>query len=328
MNMPGMDGVTVLARVRDLAPDTVRLMLTGDADQRTAMQAVNQGQIFRFLVKPCPSEELVQAIAAAQRQYHLATVERDLLQRTLAGSVHVLIEILGMIDPRSFGRSQGMRERIRRMGAQLGIADTWEVEIAAMLANLGSVTVPPMVTARLHAGEELSPAEREMVDRIPETGARLLASIPRLEGVAAIVRYQRKRWDGGGLPADHVAGPAIPLGARALALLIDFDQLLADGLDPATALGVLRGRAGQHDPAALAALAAGLPQGSQEQRALHQVQLAQLRPGMRLRADIETANGQKLVIAGHLITPTLIDRLHNFARVTTLREPFTVETTG
>ena len=53
MRMPGMDGVELLAKVREIAPDTVRMMLTGNADQQTALEAVNQGHIFRFMTKPC-----------------------------------------------------------------------------------------------------------------------------------------------------------------------------------------------------------------------------------------------------------------------------------
>lgn len=58
MRMPVMDGVQFLSRVRDIAPETVRMMLTGNADQQTAIIAVNEGNIFRFLTKPCPPDVL------------------------------------------------------------------------------------------------------------------------------------------------------------------------------------------------------------------------------------------------------------------------------
>src|ERR1700733_8122058 len=49
MRMPGMDGIQLLTRIKQVAPESVRIMLTGNADQQTAMNAVNEGNIFRFL---------------------------------------------------------------------------------------------------------------------------------------------------------------------------------------------------------------------------------------------------------------------------------------
>ena len=95
MRMPGMDGIETLKRIRDLAPDTVRIMLTGNADQQTAIEAINQGSIFRFYTKPCSQEQLEAGLEAALGQYRLVTAERELLESTLAGSIKVLVEEIG-----------------------------------------------------------------------------------------------------------------------------------------------------------------------------------------------------------------------------------------
>src|SRR5690349_3314098 len=94
MQMPEMNGVQFLAKVRESAPDIVRMMLTGNADQATAMEAVNQGNIFRFLNKPCTVDRLADALNAGVRQHQLITAERDLLENTLRGSIKVLTDIL------------------------------------------------------------------------------------------------------------------------------------------------------------------------------------------------------------------------------------------
>jgi serine phosphatase RsbU (regulator of sigma subunit)/DNA-binding NarL/FixJ family response regulator len=65
IRMPGMDGVEFLARVRQDAPDAVRLILTGDAHGENAIEAINQGHVFSFLTKPCGKDELAKAITAA-----------------------------------------------------------------------------------------------------------------------------------------------------------------------------------------------------------------------------------------------------------------------
>ena len=79
MRMPGMDGVEFLAWARAQHPDTVRIMLTGNADQGTAMAAVNKGAIFRFLTKPCDPELFGQTLDQAVRQHQLLTAEQSLL---------------------------------------------------------------------------------------------------------------------------------------------------------------------------------------------------------------------------------------------------------
>ena len=90
MRMPGMNGIEFLMELERTAPDTIRIMLTGNADQKTARDAVNQGHIFRFLTKPCPQEELAFSLRAALKQYQLVTAERDVLERTLNGSARML----------------------------------------------------------------------------------------------------------------------------------------------------------------------------------------------------------------------------------------------
>ncbi|MEI2723401.1 MAG: response regulator [Verrucomicrobiota bacterium] len=113
MQMPGMNGVEFLTRAEAVAPETVRIMLTGNADQKTASDAVNQGHVFRFLNKPCPPEVITLTLTAAVRQYRLITAERELLENTLNGSIKLLTDILSMVDPQSFGRAKLLRDYMK-----------------------------------------------------------------------------------------------------------------------------------------------------------------------------------------------------------------------
>jgi DNA-binding NtrC family response regulator len=92
--MPGMNGPQFLAAVKQLVPDTVRMMLTGQAGLNDAVAAANEGNIFRFLTKPCPQEVLFKALEAALEQYRQVMAERELLEKTLHGVNNVLTEIL------------------------------------------------------------------------------------------------------------------------------------------------------------------------------------------------------------------------------------------
>src|SRR5260221_2735282 len=131
MQLPGMDGVKFLPGARQKAPDTVRIMLTGNADQQTAIAAVNQGQIFQFLNKPCPPEMLALALENGIKQYRLITAERELLENTLNGCIKMLTEVLGSAEPHSFCRGEVLRGYMRSFAGHLKMTQTCDLELAA-----------------------------------------------------------------------------------------------------------------------------------------------------------------------------------------------------
>lgn len=324
MQMPGMNGVEFLARVRQLTPLSVRIMLTGNADQKTAMDAVNQGAIFRFLNKPCLPEDMARTLEAAIFQYRLVTAEKELLERTLNGSIQVLTEILTMADPRSFGRSEAVRDRAVIISSLVGVEDAWAVESAALLSGIGNATIPPEVLVRHRVHAFLSPEEKDMVGRASEAGAKLLARIPRLERVAEYIRLQRHDFD---RPAEPAA-EELPLGARILRIACDLADLEQRGSSVMEALEEMGRRKGAYDPVILdKLLLLYRPQGSVPARkpGTAEVRVADLSIGQTLAADVLHQDGRLLIAAGHVVTETLLARLRNFAKVNGLREPIVVE---
>src|SRR5260221_11607169 len=251
MQMPGMDGVEFLTRVRQKAPDTVRLMLTGNADQKTAVEAVNKGHVFQFLNKPCPPEMLAVALENAIKQHRLITAEREVLENTLNGSIKMLTEVLSSADPHSFGQGEILRNYMRTFAQSLQIAQTWDLELAAMLSQIGSVTLPPELVKKNRESHGLSGPEKDLLVRVPEIGSKLLANIPRLESVAKIILYQNKNYDGSGFPVDAVAGDEIPIGSRILKVLSDLAKLESVRIPKFKALDQMQSRAGWYDPRVL-----------------------------------------------------------------------------
>ena len=330
--MPGMDGIEFLGAVRKNAPDTIRIMLTGNADLEGAVRVVNEGNIFRFLTKPCPPDVLARALKDAQAQYRLVTSEKELLNKTLNGSIKLLTDILSMVDNQSFGRAQTLRDSITGVTARLYVENAWEIHLAVMLASIGNVTVPPETLVKARTGQPLSAVEEQMLTRLPETAARLLANIPRLEGVARIVQYQHKHFDGSGFPADGTAGEAIPLGSRLLKILIDMMDQQSAGLTRLKALERLQTQSGRYDPALLAAVRA-CNEGGQigavnaSQLSLS-VRFVDLTPGMVLRSNVETRDGTLVLSVGHHLNEMTLEKLRNFERVVGIKEPILVENAG
>ena len=332
MGMPTMSGVEFLAKACEIAPNVVRVMLTGYLNQATAAEAINQGSIFRFLNKPCSAEKLVQTLEAAVAQHNLIIAERDLLENTLGGSLKVLSEILALAEPKIFGQAEALRDAIRLLAASLNLTQTWDLEAAALLSQIGSVTIPPELILKSRLGHTLNADEQEVFDQIPEVGGSLLAQIPRLEGVARIILYQNKNFDGSGFPEDTVAGEAIPLGARMLKLLVDLARLESNGHPRRAALEKLRARAGWYDPRLLetlrnSLLVAAVPP-PDPALAAASVAFADLRVGHVLRRNLQTKGNMLLVTAGNKITPMLLHRLRNFSSLYGIEEPIYIEETG
>jgi response regulator RpfG family c-di-GMP phosphodiesterase len=330
MRMPNIDGVEFLRRVKKIAPETVRLMLTGNADQESAVRAVNQGNIFRFLTKPCSTEELTKALEDAAAQHRLIVAEKELLQSTLSGSVKLLTDILSFMDPAVFGESMKFREPIKKIALELGVTNSWEIELAGMLSQIGLLTVPPGVMIKFHSGERLSAEEREILGRVPVIGQSLIANIPRLQGVAKIVLYQDKRYDGLGLPGDPVKGEDIPLGARIIKILKDFSQARSAGGAAADALAAMEGRKGWYDPELLATVARVLGWSSassteKTETRIYEITSKQFVVGQKLMSSVETKDGVLLIVAGSVITEALLERLLNYSQFVGLKEPIQVD---
>jgi response regulator RpfG family c-di-GMP phosphodiesterase len=311
MRMPEMDGAAFLKRVREIAPDTVRVLLTGHADLDAAIAAVNEANIFRFLCKPCAPERLHAALEAAAEQYRLVTAERVLLQQTLGGTMKMLIDVLALSNPAAFGRASRAKQLASRMAAYLRVPDAWKVEVAAMLSQLGCITLPRETAERLYHGAELTFEERAMVDRLPAIAGKLLAHIPRLEPVHEIVLHQDHRFDGANAPPG-VRGEKIPWGARVLKVVLDYDGLEAQGVSTELALQTLAGRTGAYDPALLTTLAA-LVGPSAAAVEVVEMSLRDVRPGTTFAEDVKTATGMLLIARGQEVTVALLDRLHNFS---------------
>jgi response regulator RpfG family c-di-GMP phosphodiesterase len=328
MQMPGLNGVQFLKKVEEKSPDTVRIMLTGNADQKTAMEAVNDGHVFRFLTKPCPPDLLALALQAGLKQYRLITAERELLETTLNGTITVLMEILSMLDPVSFGLGQKLREYMRAYAQHVKIAPSWDLELCAMLSQIGYVTIPAAVIQKARAEFGLSAEEHDMVAGVPRTGADLLSRIPRLEQVSRNVLYQAKHFDGSGFPAEALAGEEIPLGARILKVLSDLVALERRGHSRFKALVELRARKGWYDPRVLDSVFACFDvclAGSESVQAeTRQVEWKHLQTGQVLISKIETLDGILIAGAGTPVTPMLLEKVRNFSALNGIKEPIQV----
>lgn len=308
--MPGINGAEFLAAARKAAPNATRMLLTGHTDLSDAAITVNQGQVFRMLLKPVDHETMTNALNDCVAQHRLIMSQRELLEKTLHGSVKALTDVLSLASPVAFGRGARMRRLASAVLDKVPVEDRWAVELAVEMSQLGAVTLPPSVAAKLNIGAELSEAEQAMVDKLPAVADELISPIPRLTSVAESIRYARRGFDGSGQPADGPKGDQIPFGARLLHLVEDYDVLLMQGQSPTSALTTLRSHRNRYDPELMEAFADIAIAGAEGVRG---VMLEDLVCGMVLAVPVTSKTGVLLVNAGQEVTMGLISRLDNFA---------------
>jgi response regulator RpfG family c-di-GMP phosphodiesterase len=313
MRMPGMSGVEFLARVKQAAPDTIRMMLTGNADQKTAIDAVNDGAIFRFLTKPCSPEEMGKALEAGVEQFRLKAAESELLCKTLGGTVSVLVELLSL----AFGRAKRVRNIVRGACQQLRLDNAWEIEIAAMLSQVGCVQLPPAVLLKVEQGEELTAAERQAYRAHPRVGQQLIAKIPRLEGAADLIGRQAEQLDSETRPCGPL--PRSEIGLVILQAALQFDLLTSAGAPADEAYAALSEDTRYH-PDALGALAQALDLDYSVER----VWLSDLADGMVLDEHVFTRSGEILLAKGRQVNAEVRANLRRHTDHGGIREPIRV----
>jgi response regulator RpfG family c-di-GMP phosphodiesterase len=325
MRMPGMDGIETLSAIRALAPDTVRMMLTGNADQTTAINAINRGAILRFYTKPCPTDQLRDGIQAGIEQYRLVTAERDLLEKTLSGSLKVLIDVVSMNDPVGHRLALRLREWVRLLAIEMRMPSRWQLEIAATLIGIGQVTIPTEISARLRTGKPLTDIERQIVERAPEAARNLVSNIPRMEKVGEILYLQDKGYDGSGFPPDGPVGDSIPFDARLIRILKDLATVTEGGPLTRNAFAALEAHREYYDQRLLAGIRTALEKTmSTVSSTVIEVPLSALRVGQVILSDIRQTNGHLILAANSQISEAQMERLRNLRRIFTFIEPIKV----
>jgi len=310
MRMPGMDGIQFLSKVGELAPDTVRAMLTGNTDLETAINAVNEGHIFRFLTKPCHPEMLAKTMEAGIAQYRLLMAEKELLEKTLSRSLSVLVDILSIVNPIAFSKAARFRRYVKQIIKELKLPNSWQFELAALMSQIGCVALTPEVMEKVNADQKLSYEEHEMFSNHPALGSKLLQKIPRLENVALMIEKQNlpfKQYTVAGKPDRP---DTVTMGAQILKTALDFDKLLVNGTPPSEAVERMLKRPEECNPDVVNALRN--LKWRQMGSTVKVVKIPELDVGMVIDQNVSTSKGVLVVTKGQDVNYVILERLKNF----------------
>ena len=309
MRMPLMDGISLIAAARTRAPQSIFIMLTGNQDVETAIKAVNDGHVFRFLNKPCEVADIKRAIDAGIRQFELVHAEKELLQKTFVGAVNVLTDVIDLLRPDALQQSDQIDAVMRKCEESLGFCGTWEYRLAVRLSLVGLALQPIPEQNRLRL---LSPADAENARSLKEvagTSARLIERVPRLERVSEIIRLQCGA-DGSVTP-QSIQTMSASLGATLLRAATHWTFMMNAGLSPELAATELC-KAMPALPRRVVKTLLATELGRANARGVN-IAIDDLREGMILHDNVLSDDGALLLRMGRRLTRPVIEKLRAHA---------------
>ncbi|MFZ2852751.1 MAG: HD domain-containing phosphohydrolase [Rhodocyclaceae bacterium] len=352
MRMPEMDGARFLEQVRARWPETVRILLTGYADIASTVDAINKGQIFRYISKPWDdndmllivrhalerkalerektrlealtlrqNEELKALNASLESKVEARTAElaaaNEKLKTSFLTSIKVFANLIDLRESTLAGHSRRVADLSRKIANKLELSprDAQDVFVAGLLHDIGKIGLPDALLSR--AVTQMSGEDLGLYRKHPVKGEQSLMALAELRGVAKLIRSHHERFDGQGYP-DGVAGLAIPIGARILALVNDFDGLqigivAARRLNPEDAKKlIVDGRGKRYDPQVVDAFLQITGSVEQEHRNEIALMAAELKPGMAMARDLVSRSGVLLLAADYMLDANLIRQIQDF----------------
>lgn len=324
MRMPGLSGVEVLSHAHKINPATVRVLLTGFAEHQCAIDAVNIGKVNKFLTKPCDLDTMAAVLRAGIRQYQLTLSEKELLGQTYIGIVNVLSQILALVNPVAQNKANRLKRYCTHMINEIQLEDKFIVEIAAILSQLGCITIPQDVLERHEYGgfineEELQKIKKNNIDVI-----KLLMNIPMFEDIAEIISLSEKQIHNNTEGYSDEKQQNIHIGGKILQVAKGIDRYIMSGVSPSDAISMLKDENYFNDNSIVNSL--NTYEFNQKNMIKMYVYSYQLNTKMIIESDIYSSNGVLLIKKGQHVTYQILSSLNNFSKNVGINEPFAVLT--
>ena len=324
ITMPEMNGYEVCEELKKdpLLKDIPVLFISALSETIDKVRAFQAGGV-DYVTKPFQFEEVS---ARVRTHLELRRTQRDLqtlLNKTFVSSLKTMTDILSMVDPVLFDRSNRIKRYVRQLCDVLDVspARTWHCEMAAMLSQIGCVTVPKAVLQKKQEGIALSDEEERRFRMHPGVAAELIAGIPRMETVAAIIRGQLEPVKGEPLSAMEGAELTV-LGTRMLRLALEYDALRQSGSNAVAAFQTLQEGWREYAPPLLKALRGIVER--EEKETVRLVKITELRTGMILMENVMTQSGLLVLNRSNELSSNLLSLLKHYAAQHPLREPIRV----
>ena len=243
MRMPLIDGARFLKLAREHAPDTVRILLTGQSTLDDAVATVNDGQIFRFLLKPCATPDLIAAIDAGILQHEEIAGRRGGPTNSL---VHAMMAMVATVDPTASERAARVRKIAIDLATAMHLTYGDEIARACELAQLGAIGLQRETLAQLASVRALNTDQGAEIERLAEVAAPFLEGISGLAAEHALLKHVAEP-----LVATKPGAVGTPLSARVARVALDYDVLRLQHQPDHLRLDGMRARVGRYDLAVI-----------------------------------------------------------------------------
>lgn len=320
--MPKMNGIEFLTEVMKTNSDTVRILMTGHADFQTVVNAVNEGNIFRFLSKPVPIELLIKTINDSLRQYDLINSEKELLDKTLKGTIKLLIDIQSVTNPEASVRISRLRKITKKIAEKKDLSLSWELDIAVMLSNIGHISLTQELLEKIYRNHPLDESEVANLKSSFKFGAGLVKNIPRFENIAQIIEFQSYA------TKDFYVSESIInsyqfYASQIITIAKDYDHLIANGKTHKEAISRLKRRNYWFEDI-IDIIDEEFKTSIDTPTNIKSVLIRDLKPDMILEEDIVDSYGMILYGKGRELTNLIILKLLSMSRTRKIIEPIKV----
>ncbi len=306
MRMPHMSGAEMLHGIKKIDSEVVTVLLTGHTDFESAMAAVNDGNVFRMLSKPCPPDVLRKVLKDAIEQYDLITSKRILLDQTLRGAVDALSQSLAITQPLFFGRAQRVRRMANGLAEAVQLVESWRVGVAAIFSQLAYLSIPNHWSESVYYRKDLKPELKAMLKDLPEETLKIIDLIPGLTDIREILQridIQPK------FEVDD--GSGIRTAASILRVALDYDYYQEQGHADALIIQTLISRADTYDQKITEALSQFIDADSNSY-SLEEIDTKDLAEGMRLNEDLLLEDSMLIASSGADIDRSLLKIVRNY----------------
>ena len=220
--MPGMSGIDLLLQVKEISPDTFKILMTAYADLETAVEAINSGEVFRFIIKPWQNDSLIRAVQDALEQYNIVKSLKSSDENTLLS----LAEAVELKDGYTRGHCERVAEYALMIASELNLKEETikAIRHGSWLHDCGKIGVPEDI---LNKNGSLDPDEFEVIKNHPKWGADVARKAAMSELIIKIIHFHHERYDGSGYPAGLKADE-IPFEVRIVTVADVYDALTTD----------------------------------------------------------------------------------------------------
>ena len=222
-----------------------------------------------------------------------------------------------------FNQAKHNRNLGKKIAARLGLKNTWEIEVGCLISHIGCIGIPAEILEKKLRHQELTREDENIFYTHPDIGKSLLINIPRLENIAEAISYQYSNYNGSVNAKEYKYGDNIPILARILKVLNDFNDAVSSGLDELEAIRSLEKKYQAYDSEVLAALDAEI-KGAAQGYSYEYIELSNLKPGMILAEGITDINGVLLLPKNSEISEVSLIRIMNYAKMRQINEPIKI----